>query len=129
MRVMLVSMAIVLAACGLGNSGAGGSVVDGEWELIHGVPLAEGSPITMTIHGSSLTGRAACNSYAADLSVEDGNVSIGDITQTEMACDPAVMQSERLFLAALDGVTSMVVVDGTLLLSGPDVSLGFDPAG
>jgi heat shock protein HslJ len=126
----LVLFAVVLAACGSGEDTAAGDGVDlpdGDWALVDGMPGVADYPITLSISGTEASGRAACNSYFGTVSVSGSNISFGAMGQTAMGCEPAVMEAEQTFLAALSGVETFAFNDDRLTLTGSGARLGFDP--
>ncbi len=113
--------------------------VDGSWVLtsghLDGVPIAlvDGWDVTMTIDGATIGGTAACNGYGGSVAVGDefelgGSFSVGELSWTEMGCEPTVMEFEQQFLQALQAVDSYELA-GTLTLgqAGAGTSLIFEP--
>jgi heat shock protein HslJ len=137
MKVLLALGLIVmaLAACGGSEAPSGDDVaettaaptIDGDWELTQGIPLVDGYPITLSISGDQVSGRAACNSYGGSVAVADSTISFGEIGRTEMGCEPDVMEAETGFLAALTTMDSFVVTTDRLTLSGSFGDLVFVP--
>jgi heat shock protein HslJ len=138
--ILLVSLITATAGCGgadvpsSSTDGTAGSPVpdpattaDGEWQLVSGAPLVEGFPVTLTIEGREAGGRAACNSFSAEVSVDAGTIGFAGVGQTEMACEPAVMDAESTFLSVLQVVESYQVTGGVLTLTGPGVELVLEP--
>lgn len=130
--------AVALASCGVDDAGDAGrdtadSVVevpgDDEVEPVGGawlvdeltvdgerIELDPSWPITMAVDADTITGTAACNQYtgAIDMSIEagDGRFVVSDLSWTEMACEPPVMEVEQAFLSALQAVDSYEAADG-----------------
>lgn len=104
----------------------------GDWQLIRGtvdgvdIPLMADSPVTMTVEGSRVSGRAACNQYGGEIVVADGEVRFGALMQTEMACEEPLMSIESAFLGAMSRVRAAAAQDDGLTLSGPGVELAFE---
>ncbi|MEA2001313.1 MAG: META domain-containing protein [Actinomycetota bacterium] len=103
-----------------------GSHADGDWRLVDGVPAASGFPITLSIAGSDVSGRAACNAYGGTVDFDSGTVSFDDLFQTAMGCEPAAMEAEAAFMMALASVDAYTVSDTSLKLSGLDVDMVFE---
>lgn len=99
--------------------------ISGSWILIDGVPLVDGFPITLVSDDSGLRGTAACNSYFGDVAIDEDSITIGQLGQTEMGCEPLVMDAEFAFMQALQAVTNWSIEDGLLTLTGPDTPLVF----
>lgn len=138
---------LVVAACGteesstsndqVGDSTIGedpddGQSLDGGWVLISAtvdgttLSLIDEYRVTMTINGSEISGRAACNGYGGAVTIDSGVFSVGEITQTLMGCEPAVMEIESTFLRGLSGVTTAIRSDDTALLTGEGVEYTFE---
>jgi heat shock protein HslJ len=108
------------------------TTIDGVWKLTGGI--ADGSsmttvedwPVTLTIEGSSVSGRAACNGYGGSLAVDGTSFLLTDISQTEMGCAPEPMEMEALFLAAFTRTDQATRQDDRLTLTGPGVTLEFE---
>jgi heat shock protein HslJ len=122
-------VALLLAACGL----LPGASVDltGDWRLAAGtvdgaaIPMEIGKLVTLSVEGTTVHGRSACNLYSGSISVRDGRVSIGQLGSTEMACGPDVMAVEATFQGALPRVDRASRSGDELTLSGSGVQLRF----
>jgi heat shock protein HslJ len=126
--ILFVVLTLLAAACGSEDpAGSPGSTPDGDWVLTGGIDLVDGFPITMSIEGSEVSGRAACNSYSGTVTVDGARLTIGEIGATEMGCQPAVMAAESAFIAALLRVVSFDRDGDRLTLSGPEIALSFEP--
>lgn len=131
----LLALSLVLTACGTeAPSRANDSdslTIDGAWLLIAAtvdgtsVSLDDQYRVTMTIDGSTINGRAACNSYGGAVSIDDGTFSVGDIAQTQMACEPAVMDIESKFMQGLFNVTRFARSGENASLTGEGVEYTF----
>lgn len=124
---------LVVAGCDLlfpATDGAG--ALDGEWRLVEGshhgdpLPMPDDAPITMAIDGASISGRAACNIYGGDLTIDEDRLTIGAMSMTEMGCDPALMDAESAYLAALTEAERWARDGDRLTLSGETVELTYD---
>ena len=132
---LLLVITIVVAACGA-ETGASPSpsapdAVDanGDWSLVRGtvdgaaLPMVPGADITMSVEGSQISGRSACNQYGGEIVVVNGEVRFGPLFMTEMACDEPIMASEAAYHAALGKVRAASLDGDALTLSGPGVEL------
>jgi heat shock protein HslJ len=135
-RLVLLVVALLLAACG-GTGDAEGSLapLNGDWLLTAGsdadgdIDLGDGAvEVTLTIDGS-VWGGQVCNSYSAqDVEVGDGEVRIGDVSRTEMAClDQQLMEAEDRYLNAFVEVTGYEVTADELRLTGEGTELVYAP--
>jgi heat shock protein HslJ len=126
--VLVALLTLGLAACGdaTGSGDPADSSVEepadpmdptGSWVMIDG-PMApiDGWDVTVTIGGDQIGGTAACNSYGGSVTwSDDGAISVGELAQTEMACEPAeVMDLEQAFLTSLARADAFAV-DGSVL--------------
>ena len=137
MRVaVLLTIALFLAACGsdgeeTSTDSGSPSGADGSWTLVSGsvgeepIPLTPDYPVTLTIEGSEIGGRAACNSYGGTVAIDGSSIEIGELAWTEMGCEPAAMETEQAFLGALVVVDTFGVVGDTLTLTGGGSELVF----
>jgi heat shock protein HslJ len=137
-RALLIgafAVSVVVTGCGgsAAAPSAGGPVdLTGSWQLVSGTvdgvafPVVADSPITLTIQGTTIGGRAACNLYGGELSVVDGGPRFSLTSMTEMACEEPVMTSEAAYLAVLPRVTTGARAGDRLTLTGTDVELDFD---
>lgn len=133
---------VVTAACGDGSTPAStvpptapvAADPTGDWRYVDG-PVAPlpGADVTVTFGvddagAQQIGGRAACNSYGGPVDWgSDGSITVGGVAATEMACEPAVMELEQAFFAALAGFESFAVIGDRLSLTGPDGTWTFEP--
>jgi heat shock protein HslJ len=143
--VLTVLAVLLAAACGAdqpldtGSGGSGGSDLaspEGTWQLVEGSDAAgaftpvDGYAVTVDIDAREVRGNAGCNTYGGAVTRDGGGLAFADLFQTEMACaDPAPMQIETRYLAALGAVTGFAIEAGSLVLNGAGVRLVFAPAG
>lgn len=137
--IVAILLALVVAGCGSPAASPpppSPPVEDpdpqGSWQLasgtVDGEPIAivEDHPITVTIDGASIGGRA-CNEYGGRLAPTSGGVEIRDLGSTSMACvDERVMDAEAAYLQAFGRTATITVVDGALVLAGPGTELRFE---
>lgn len=126
-----VVLAVAVVACGTGEVALDRSSwprPDGSWQLSAGVSLVDGYPITMSIDGTEVTGRAACNAYGGTVTVNGSSISVGELGQTAMGCETEVMAAETAFLTVLGLVTHFEYAEGGLVLSSPEGDLVFSEA-
>lgn len=111
-----------------------GEVLDGDYDVIElmidgeRIDLPDDRRVTMSIDGATIGGIAACNSYGGTLRSDPvaggGTFAVGELSWTEMGCEPDVMVVEQAFLAALQAVDSYEVADG-LYLAATGAPTGF----
>jgi putative lipoprotein len=85
------------------------SSLAGTWvvEDILGGGIIDSSRVTLNFSAQRVAGQASCNSYQGTWSLEDGQLSIGDVAVTMMACPDAIMNQERRFLDAIAAADGM----------------------
>lgn len=101
---------------------ASGTDSQGEW-----VDGDEGA-IRLTINDGQVSGQI-CNSWGGDIDINGSSVAMTSLFSTKMACDKpdGIMDREARFLTDLSLVTTIELLDGSLLLSGGGVNLKFVP--
>jgi heat shock protein HslJ/predicted nucleic-acid-binding Zn-ribbon protein len=109
-----------------------------EWHLTHfdrEQPVSENVEVTLSFNEGRISGKSACNRYAAQVSESDepGGIRIGQSMGTRMACPEQLMEIEHRYLATLSQVTSFSFNSGSLTLSGAKedgsrFSMVFSPA-
>jgi heat shock protein HslJ len=106
-----IAVAIVIAAFASACRTTGGVAADAlslegtQWVLLayRKTSPIEGTEITATFEDGQIAGSAGCNSYFGAYEARGGDINIGPIAQTEMACmDPVgVMDQETEYLGYL----------------------------
>lgn len=96
--------------------------LDGDWDVdeltVDGerIEIPGDRRITVSIDGDRIGGVAACNSYGGTLDSDRGDNGgtfvVGELSWTEMGCEPEVTALEQSFLHALQIVDSYEVADG-----------------
>ena len=93
-----------------------------EWVLedINNQGIIDNSRVTLNFGDEGrVAGRASCNRYFAVYSVDGDTLNIQQAATTMMACPEALMNQERRFLDALQGVHSFEIdATGALVLTG-----------
>jgi heat shock protein HslJ len=129
--ILWIVLLLTIAACGEGEVTPDVSSwprPDGDWELVAGVATVDGYPITMSVNGTEILGRAACNSYGGTIKVNGSAISVGEMGSTAMGCEPAVMAAEAAFLTVLGLAESFEYAEDGLVLSSPQGDLVFREA-
>ncbi|MFN3219403.1 MAG: META domain-containing protein [Acidimicrobiales bacterium] len=136
--LLLLAVVLFAAACGddadtaPAQTGDGDPLGDTEWVLtaaeVDGtsLELLDTHPVTLMRTDDGIGGTAACNNYGGDITIDGSTVTVGDLFQTEMACDPpAAMELESAYTAALARVDTATADGAGLTLSGDGVTLTF----
>ena len=135
LTAMLVVAAVLVLGCNPRETPPSTTPIslDGNWQLASGTvdgaafPVVAESPITLSVRGTEITGRAACNQYGGTLSVVDGGPRLAMTSMTEMACEEPVMAAEAAFGTALPRVTAAARDGERLTLTGQGLELVFEP--
>lgn len=94
----------------------------GEWEVaaIDGEPLpADVRPPTVLFESGRIAGFAGCNRFTGTIEeTAPGELAIGPLALTRMACPGPVMEVESRFAASLAAATRWGYVAGRVVLSG-----------
>ena len=139
--------AVLLAACGraAGPTGRPGPTppaassptlpaasLDGtSWRLVAfesagaSAPPAAGTQITLEFDQGKIGGTSGCNSYGGGYTSVGSSITIGEMQQTLMGCEPAVMSQEEQYSAALRGATAFAIAGDQLTIEHPGGRLVF----
>lgn len=103
------------------------------WQLVSldGADLAAGTAITLSFGpDGSAGGSGGCNTYGGSYTLDaDGRIAFTGVFSTMMACDPAIMDQETAYFAALQSASAYQLVAGQLVITyGDGQKLVFDPA-
>jgi heat shock protein HslJ len=99
-------------------------ISEDEWELerwdMH-ESVGKGPTVTLTFQDGRFVGSAGCNRYFAPITVGQipGDITIGPIGGTRMACADTAMMVETRFLQQLAGVTRVGFLNTRLTLTVP----------
>ena len=147
---LVAVLAVVAAACSTGGgasaapaseaaSAAGSAAplsLDGTTWLLTDYISPDGQSYTvpaavtpqLSFAGGQLTGNAGCNTFNATYTVTGDAIEIGPIASTKMACAEPMATVEAAYLAALDSVNKVAILqDGKLQLwdDGGKTTLAF----
>jgi len=92
-----------------------------EWvlaDLDRGVPAPEQPEVTLTVADGRVTGAGGCNGYFADVTESNpGEIAVGPVGATRMACGPEADDLEQRFLKALGSASRYGFVAGALVIT------------
>lgn len=95
-----------------------------EWTVVEidGAPLPAGAkPPTLIVEDGRISGFGGCNSYTGPIKeTAPGQVAIGPLAGTMMACPPPASQVEDAFLKVLGKATQYTFLARRLMVSGVD---------
>ncbi len=128
MRTGLVSFAAVLllAACGGSGSGSGPSadpetLIGSSYAVtaitVDGTEREVLGPITFSFTADSISVATPCNGMSGPVTYSPTNITVGDLAQTMMACEPALMDQDQFLAEVLATGPAWTVVDGKLTLT------------
>lgn len=137
LRTMLAGRGAVLLWLGL-SAGCSHAVITASpteyrgytWQLsaIDGRPVDEGleSPPELSFGDARVSGLAGCNRFFGTFELaSDGELRIGPLASTRMACPPPLDELERIYLQRLEQMRQIHVEDSLLHLSGAGHELIF----
>ena len=110
--LLIIFGTVALTACGSRS----GNLEDHLWQMTS-YRNADGEMIetlpdvksTAEFKDGNLSGKAACNTYNGSYLVDGDRISFGPLMSTMMACEPATMDQETGYLAAIDLADTFVV--------------------
>ncbi|MEA1889578.1 MAG: META domain-containing protein [Pseudomonadota bacterium] len=94
-----------------------------EWVLTHiyrNKELPAKPEVTLRFDGKKIAGKSACNNYFAEVKESAdmaGDISIGPIGTTKMACPQEIMPLEQRYFKALQGTNKFSFLAGKLALN------------
>lgn len=68
----------------------------------------------------SIKGNGGCNNFFGSLQTADGELSVGELGASRMACPPEIMDRETAFMKALQDTTQFEMGENSLQLLGAD---------
>jgi heat shock protein HslJ len=134
LAILIVAKVLLACSAPASSSAPTAPIADatGNWTLVRGtdggvpIRIVADHPITLTVDGRTIAGRAACNTYGGEIVVVDGGLRFSPMSMTEMACDEPSMTAEASYVAALGKVRGAARVGDRLTLTGPGVELTFE---
>lgn len=95
------------------------SSLTGSWRLVNMTEANSPTPMvppqntepTAEFSGNRIAGSGGCNRFMGGYKIQDGQLSIGPLASTFMACEPPVMNQELKYLAALQGAQRYEIDD------------------
>ncbi len=66
---------------------------------------------TLTFEGGNISGNAGCNTFNETYTVTGDAIEIGPVMSTKMACEEPMSTVEGAYLAALDAVNKVAILD------------------
>jgi heat shock protein HslJ len=120
----LLSLAILLSACGISSDVSGEDLVRTEWVLIslNGAAPIRGAAVTLNFFEDQLNGTTGCNMYNADYGVDGKMLSVSVTAITVQAClEPeGIMEQEAVYMELMRDVITFGIEKGQLRLETLD---------
>jgi putative lipoprotein len=114
--------ALAVAGCSSGEAATQPPNLNGtSWRVVEiaGVPTFNGNPPTISFRNGRIRGDSGCNTFTADVTVEQMTIDVGEINSTLRLCDGDVGATETQFMRALIGASALSFDDkGRLVLAG-----------
>ena len=103
------------------------------WVLVSGVPGPEDVTVrrpSALFENGEVSGSTGCNRFTASYSADNGEIALGPVASTLMACPPPADAVERAYVAALAHVARWSVENEQLVLADAEGAelLRYDPA-
>ncbi|GAB3092618.1 META domain-containing protein [Aestuariicella hydrocarbonica] len=113
-------LALVLGGgCTMKDDAQSAQTLSGVWHVdyIEGRGVIDNSPAHYQFHADNqLSGHATCNQFSGAYSVEQGEITIGELATTRKMCPPALMEQEQRLLEALKRVKRWKTDNGLMYL-------------
>ena len=124
-----VFAAVAVAGCSSGDAatpppnlnGTQGRVVE-----IAGEPTFGGNPPTISFRNGRIRGDSGCNTFTADVTLDQMTIDVGSISSTLRLCEGDLGTTETQFMRALIGATALSFDEkGNLILAGDGGNVHF----
>ena len=107
------------SASAAASASAGALELDGTSWLLTDYISPDGAVFTvpaavtplLAFEGGNLTGNAGCNTFSSTYTVTGDAIEIGPIMSTKMACEEPMASVEGAYLAALESVDKVAILD------------------
>ena len=101
--------------------GGGASMTGIEWRpaLLGAEEIASDSGLFVIFEvDGSIKGNGGCNNFSGSLQMSEGELSVGELASTRMACPPEIMDREVAFMRALQDTAQFEMGENSLQLIG-----------
>jgi heat shock protein HslJ len=97
------------------------------WQLEHlvvGDAAVTGPGVTLAVDAGRISGRSGCNAYSGTIEDGDspGQIRVGPLAGTRMACEPDLMKLEDAYLSGIEAADHFSFLTGALVLTSVDES-------
>jgi len=120
--VLALAAGLTVAACSSGAAATQPANLEGtKWRVVEiaGAPTYGANPPTVSFGKGRIRGDSGCNTFSANLTMDQTAIDVGSINSTLRLCEGDVGAIETQFMRALVGATSFAFdAEGNLLLDG-----------
>ena len=120
--VLALAAGLTVAACSPGAAATQPPNLEGtKWRVVEigGAPTYGANPPTVSFGNGRIRGDSGCNTFSANLKMDQTAIDVGSINSTLRLCEGAVGAIETQFMRALVGATSFAFdAEGNLVLDG-----------
>ena len=117
-----LAAALAVAGCSSGEGATQPPNLNGtQWRVVEiaGEPTIGGNPPTITFRNGRIKGDSGCNTFTADVTVDQMTIDVGSINSTLRLCEGDAGATETMFMRALIGASSMSFDEkGNLVIVG-----------
>lgn len=114
--------ALAVAGCSSGAAATQPPNLNGtNWRVVEiaGEPTFGSNPPTISFRNGRIRGDSGCNTFTADVTVDQTTIDVGSISSTLRLCEGAVGATETLFMRALIGASALSFDEkGNLVIAG-----------
>jgi putative lipoprotein len=127
--VAAIAGALAVAGCSSGAAATPAPDLNGtNWRVIEiaGAPTFGSNPPTVSFRNGRIRGDSGCNTFTADVTLNQATIDVGEINSTLRLCEGDVGTIETSFMRALIGATTMSFDEkGNLVLDGAGGNVQF----
>jgi heat shock protein HslJ len=120
--VLALAAGLTVAACSSGAAATQPPNLEGtKWRVVEiaGAPTYGANPPTVSFGKGRIRGDSGCNTFSANLTLDQTTIDVGSINSTLRLCEGDVGAIETQFMRALVGATSFAFdEEGNLVLDG-----------
>ena len=120
--VLALAAGLTVAACSSGAAATQPPNLEGtKWRVVEiaGAPTYGANPPTVSFGKGRIRGDSGCNTFSANLTMDQATIDVGSINSTLRLCEGDVGAIETQFMRALVGATSFAFdAEGNLVLDG-----------
>jgi putative lipoprotein len=121
--------ALAVAGCSSGDGATQPPNLNGtNWRVVEiaGEPTFGNNPPTISFRNGRIRGDSGCNTFTADVTLDQTTIDVGSISSTLRLCEGDVGATETLFMRALIGATALSYDEkGNLVIAGDGGNVHF----